>query len=199
MNKVTEWLQTVGVWLSRIAYCRGFGIQSPSAYRFVRYVINEHYPYYAYADLQKRVPVESRVALRLLRLCLRVANEVQPRYVLDYSDAQNTERQEYLCAGARRARILIVTEGDAVPAVIDGERVVIRTDVRHTESLLSLLPRIDGSSVVMVDGIHRDARSREAWQTIVGSRHAVVCYDLYYTGIVMMDQSKHKRCYTINF
>ena len=79
MNNVTEWLQIVGVWLSRIAYCRGFGIQSPSAYRFVRYVINEHYPYYAYADLQKRVPVESRVALRLLRLCLRVVNEVQPR------------------------------------------------------------------------------------------------------------------------
>lgn len=199
MKNVTEWLQIVGVWLSRIAYCRGFGIQSPSAYRFVRYVINEHYPYYAYADLQRRLPVKSRVALRLLRLCLRVANEVQPRYVLDYSDALNAERQEYLCAGARRARILIVTEGDAVPADIDGERVVIRTDVRHTESLLSLLPRIDGSSVVMVDGIHRDARSREAWQAIVDSSHAVVCYDLYYTGIVMMDQSKHKRCYTINF
>ena len=33
-------------WLRRIKYCRGFGVQSPSAYRFIRYVINEHYPYY---------------------------------------------------------------------------------------------------------------------------------------------------------
>lgn len=199
MNNVTEWLQTVGVWLSRIAYCRGFGIQSPSAYRFVRYVINEHYPYYAYADLQKRAPVESRVALRLLRLCLRVVNEVQPRYILDFIDGLSAERQEYFSAGARRARILPVAEGDEAPAVIDGERVVIRTDVQHVDALLSLLPRIDSASVVMVDGIHRDARSREAWQRIVGNSHAAVCYDLYYTGIVMLDQSKHKRCYTINF
>ena len=135
MNNVTEWLQTVGVWLSRITYCRGFGIQSPSAYRFVRYVINEHYPYYAYADLQKRVPVESRVALRLLRLCLRVANEVQPRYILDFIDGLSAERREYFSAGARRACILPVAEGDEVPAVIDGERVVIRTDVQHVDAL----------------------------------------------------------------
>lgn len=199
MNNVTEWLQTVGVWLSRIAYCRGFGIQSPSAYRFVRYVINEHYPYYAYADLQKRVPVESRVALRLLRLCLRVANEVQPRYILDFIDGLSAERQEYFSAGARRARILSVAEDDEVPAVVDGERVVIRTGVQHVDALLSLLPRIDSASVVMVDGIHRDARSRETWQRIVGNSHAAVCYDLYYTGIVMLDQSQHKHCYTINF
>ena len=83
--------------------------------------------------------------------------------------------------------------------VIDGERVVIRTDVQHVDALLSLLPRIDSASLVMVDGIHRDARSRETWQRIVGNNHAAVCYDLYYTGIVMLDQSKHKRCYTINF
>ena len=76
---------------------------------------------------------------------------------------------------------------------------MIRTDVQHADALLSLLPRIDGASVVMVDGIHSDARSRETWQRIVGNNHAAVCYDLYYTGIVMLDQSKHKRCYTINF
>ena len=122
---------TICRWFLRCRYSRGFGIQSPSAYSFVRYVINEHYPYYAYADLQKRVPVESRVALRLLRLCLRVANEVQPRYILDFIDGLSAERQEYFSAGARRARILSVAEGDEVPAVIDGERVVIRTGVQH--------------------------------------------------------------------
>ena len=104
-----------------------------------------------------------------------MANEVQPRYILDFIDGLSAERQEYFSAGARRARILSVAEGDEVPAVIDGERVVIRTGVQHVDALLSLLPRIDSNS------------------------HAAVCYDLYYTGIVMLDQSKHKRCYTINF
>ena len=43
----------MAVWLSRINHCRGFGVQSPSAYAFIRYVVNEHYPYYAYEDLRK--------------------------------------------------------------------------------------------------------------------------------------------------
>ena len=44
---MNRWL----VWLSRIHHCRGFGIQSPTDYAFVRYVVNEHWPYYAYDQL----------------------------------------------------------------------------------------------------------------------------------------------------
>ena len=36
------------VWLRRIHRSGGFGIQSPKDYAFVRYVVNEHWPYYAY-------------------------------------------------------------------------------------------------------------------------------------------------------
>ena len=39
------------VWLKRIGHCRGFGVQSPTDYWLVRYVINEHWPYYQYASL----------------------------------------------------------------------------------------------------------------------------------------------------
>ena len=47
MNRLKHWL----IWLSRIHCCRGFGIQSPTDYAFVRYVVNEHWPYYAYGEL----------------------------------------------------------------------------------------------------------------------------------------------------
>ena len=106
--------------------------------------------------------------------------------------------QKVLAAVNKSANRAMITFSKAESKFIC-EFVVIRTDVQHVDALLSLLPRIDGASVVMVDGIHRDARSRETWQRIVGNSHAAVCYDLYYTGIVMLDQSKHKRCYTINF
>ena len=43
-------------WLRRIKYCRGFGVQSPTDYRFVRGVINEHAPYYLYEDLARELP-----------------------------------------------------------------------------------------------------------------------------------------------
>ena len=44
------------VWLGRMRHSRGFGVQSPWAYRMVRYVINEHYPYYAYESLALSYP-----------------------------------------------------------------------------------------------------------------------------------------------
>ena len=49
MTSLPRWL----VWLSRIHHCRGFGIQSPTDYAFVRYVVNEHWPYYAYDELHE--------------------------------------------------------------------------------------------------------------------------------------------------
>ena len=63
-------LQQVFVWLSRIHRCRGFGIQSPTDYAFVRYVVNEHWPYYAY-DL---LPNDAWLTRKLGKLYFRLAN-----------------------------------------------------------------------------------------------------------------------------
>ena len=62
--------------MSRAKYCRGFGIQSPWAYRFVRYVVNEHYPYYAYDDLRPLFPHLSKRERRVCELYLRIANHL---------------------------------------------------------------------------------------------------------------------------
>ena len=52
MYWVKRWL----IWIYRWRHCRGFGVQSPTDYSFIRYVINEHYPYYAYKDLAEKFP-----------------------------------------------------------------------------------------------------------------------------------------------
>ena len=62
------------VWLSRIHCCRGFGIQSPTDYAFVRYVVNEHWPYYAYDVLRD----DDWLREKLGRLYMRLANWRQP-------------------------------------------------------------------------------------------------------------------------
>ena len=90
------------VWTARIGRCRGFGVQSPWAYRMVRYVINEHWPYYAYAPLAARFPDEGVIGRRVCELCLRLANRLQPRKVALYGidgDAISC----YIQAGCRRA------------------------------------------------------------------------------------------------
>ena len=62
------------IWLRRIGHCRGFGIQSPWAYSLVRYVINEHYPYYAYERLAKDFPEADAVRRKMGEFFLRLAN-----------------------------------------------------------------------------------------------------------------------------
>lgn len=79
------------LWMSRAKYCRGFGIQSPWAYRFVRYVVNEHYPYYAYDDLRPLFPHLSKRERRVCELYLRIANHQQADEAVlvgDVSEAQ---------------------------------------------------------------------------------------------------------------
>ena len=53
LESISYYIQSISRWLLRCRYSRGFGIQSPSAYSFERYVVNEHDPYYAY-DYDRR-------------------------------------------------------------------------------------------------------------------------------------------------
>lgn len=53
-------------WLPRKWRSRGFGVQSPTDYEFLRHVLRERWPYYGYAG-----------AGPVARLCLRLANRVQ--------------------------------------------------------------------------------------------------------------------------
>ena len=82
------------VWLKRIRHCRGFGIQSPSDYWLVRYVINEHWPYYQYEMLGQD---DGWLRRKLGRLYFRLANWLQPDMIV------SDDYQDYLSAGCHKA------------------------------------------------------------------------------------------------
>ncbi|MCM1078910.1 MAG: hypothetical protein NC344_05350 [Bacteroidales bacterium] len=63
-------------YISRIGKSRGFGIQSPWAYRFVTEVIGERWPYYAYKDIDRKYPTGKERKYR--KLLLRISNFVYP-------------------------------------------------------------------------------------------------------------------------
>ena len=66
---------------ARFGRSKGFGIQSPTHYSFVRYVINERYPYYAYNDLKDMFPGVSKIDRAHLELLFRLSNWRQPSIV----------------------------------------------------------------------------------------------------------------------
>jgi hypothetical protein len=165
------------VWLSRLTHCRGFGIQSPTDYRFVRYVINEHWPYYAYEQLDK--PVDNWLQRKLGHLYFRLANERQPHTIVDWVGCQR-----YLQAGCLKARI--VDEAKDVELAV----VSVQTDYHR------LFQECNDQSVVVFQDIYRYP---EYWHCIEHDPRVTVTFDLYYCGIVMFDPKRPKQNYIINF
>ncbi|MCR5365200.1 MAG: hypothetical protein K6E67_03535 [Prevotella sp.] len=169
-------LQRGLVWLSRIHRCRGFGIQSPTDYAFVRYVVNEHWSYYAY-DL---LPNDAWLTRKLGKLYFRLANWRQPVTML--TDCY----QAYWQSGCRKTRF-----AEKIQHVE-----LARIDVDDRDGYESLLAQCDERSVVVVEGIWRNWNR---WHEMERDVRNGTTFDLYYCGIIFYDIKRFKHNYQINF
>lgn len=170
--------------------CRGFGVQSPTDYAFVRHVVNEHLPYYAYGDLRAKHPALPWLTRKLGELYLRLANHRQPSVVIDIAPT-HPAYADYFKAGCRRATIVATLEGT--------ERVeLLRADIAQID-LEAVLAKADDRTLVAVEGIHRDRAARKAWKAAKASEGVRVTFDLYYLGLLTFDSKRAKQDYTINF
>lgn len=193
------------VWLCRMRHSRGFGVHSPWAYRMVRYVINEHYPYYAYESLALSYPHLGRVERKVCELCLRLANSVQPSLVVSCGDGGGAYGA-YFGAGCRKARM------EELPAGCSSEWLGGRLGCQSGRFIVRLVPGPElgslfavaaaaatAGSAVIVHGIYTDATARREWRRIVSEEAGVVTFDLYYCGLVFFDEKLYKQNYIINF
>ena len=170
-----ERLKYLFVWLSRIRHCRGFGIQSPSDYWLVRYVINEHWPYYQYATIGKG---DGWLTRKLGLLYFRLANWRQPSVI------ESNGYRAYLEAGCRHAVF-----GSS------SELIILRAD-QCSRLLPDIYNKVDDKSVLVVEDIRSD---KDLWRKIVEDERARITFDLYYCGIVLFDSMRQKQNYIINF
>ncbi len=192
---LTYYIQTICRWILRCGYSRGFGIQSPSAYSFVRYVINEHYPYYAYQQLDEDMKGKSRKFRKLGRLFFRISNYWQPQYVVlgDYAYAP------YLYAGCNGTSVRMVDDcclenvTRPVLVILDIDRM---DDGNIREAILS---SSSDRVLLVVIGICTNKKSKLLWSQLISDERIGVTYDLYHCGIVFFDKSKHKQDFKINF
>ena len=171
-NRLTHIL----VWLSRITHCRGFGVQSPTDYAFVRYVINEHWPYYQYDEVGQGADWVTR---RLGRLYFRLANWRQPATAVAPACYQ-----PFVKAGCRKVQWASATE--------EADFIIAQT----TEDLEYLLPQCKAGTLLVLDGL---SQRHSLWQRIVSCPSATITYDLYYCGIALFDPARTKQHYIVNF
>ena len=175
-GRVVMALKGVAVWLSRIGHCRGFGIQSPTDYWLVRYVINEHWPYYQYESLGRD---DDWLTRKLGRLCFRIANWRQPSVI------ESSLFRSYLQAGCHRATFGVSTELVVLSLTDDGQN-----------RLPYIYNKVKADTVLIVTGL---SKARDVWREIVADERTGITFDLYYCGIVLFDKKRHKQNYKINF
>ena len=190
MNQLRRYI----VWLRRMSHSRGFGVQSPSAYRFIRYVLCEHYPYYAYDELRRKHPSLPWLTRKRMELYLRLANFRQASIWID-NDSENALLREYVVRGCRKTRV-------TRQACENGQSVqiarVCATDGCE-EFLEQLLAHTDTGSIIAIEDIAGNPVARSMWQKLVESGLVSVSYDLYYLGVAFFDTGRFKANYIVNF
>lgn len=185
-------------WLRRIKYCRGFGVQSPSAYRFIRYVINEHYPYYAYDELRKELTRLDSLTRKRMELYFRVANFRQASLWLDYSRRDDTIAT-YVGRGCNATQVRRITDLQQITADYRIEVLRICPSAGCEALLEAALQQTDDHTLFIIEDIGYNDTARRLWQTLLESDITSVSYDLYYLGIAFFDRKRYKANYVVNF
>ena len=185
-------------WLRRIKYCRGFGVQSPSAYRFIRYVINEHYPYYAYDELRKELSRLDSLTRKRMELYFRVANFRQASLWLDFCE-RNDVIATYVGRGCHATQVRRITDLQQITA--DDRIEVLRIcPSAGCEALLeAALQKTDDHTLFIIEDIGYNDTAKRMWQKLLESDLTSVSYDLYYLGIAFFDRKRYKANYVVNF
>jgi len=185
-------------WLRRIKYCRGFGVQSPSAYRFIRYVINEHYPYYAYDELRKELTRLDSLTRKRMELYFRVANFRQASLWLDFCEC-NDVIATYVGRGCHATQVRRITDLQQITA--DDRIEVLRIcPTAGSEAVLeAALQQADDHTLFIIEDIGYNDTAKRMWQKLLESDITSVSYDLYYLGIAFFDRKRYKNNYIVNF
>ena len=194
------YLERLWIWITRLACCRGFGIQSPSAYSFVRYVVNEHYPYYAYADLAASFPQLGKRERKLGEFYFRLANFAQANQWLCCGPIPHW-LGPYVQAGCKRTAVVGLEDAD-LRAIASAEQplgVHLLDPLRAEETYERVLPMLNQKSILVVEGIGCSHHARQLWQKLRHDSRTGVTFDLHYCGLVFFDTARSKQHYVINF
>lgn len=160
------------LFLRRIRHCAGFGIQSPTDYAFVREVIYQRTPYYAYDELDSRFPAAGKKEKWQARLLHRVANHAQTDTIVYFGKS--------------------IPEADDI-ALRKGCR---KTSVITCDNLeeLSLHASHDGVWIIIPD-IY--SKNKNAWEHLQTHRN-IIAFDLYHLAIAFVDKKRYAEVHIVN-
>ena len=200
-----DFIKRFVVWLRRARYSRGFGVQSPWAYRFIRYVVNEHYPYYKYEHLAEQVYGIDKTTRKLCKFYFRLANYQQAHTFVDCYPSSSCYKI-YVDAGCQKANYHRITEAISEDELIRlfsniGEYSMVRVSlVANYRTVVDMaLDHLPSSSVLIIENIKRDKETQKYWSELILDSRTGVSFDLYYCGVLFLNNDMVKQSYILEF
>lgn len=198
LSSLRYWFKRSMVFVRRFTHSRGFGIQSPSAYRFDREVINAHQLDNAYTDLKHAFPHEDRLTLKLARLYFRIANATQARQWA-LCTHRNDVYRAYIEAGCHTTIPVDGDEESELDKVAASDVLVMTMEDDRWPMCEAFVSRAHERSMLIVEGIYASKNAKVWWKELINDARTSVAFDLYDCGIIFFDHTKSKQVYIINF
>ena len=200
-----NFLKKMWVWTCRFRNRKGYGVHSPSAFYFIRAVINEKEAYYAYSELKKKRIMERMFSEKVDKLLFRLSNFTQPHSIVQVGGDYPLSL-EYLSRGCKTASCKLL---DGTESPVESLRMILGgkpLDLLH----LTLVPSyqqwfkaalgyVNESSLIVVEDIHKSKEHYTWWKTVQQLKEVGITYDLYEVGLIFFDKSKIKQHYKVNF
>ena len=214
-------------WIRRKRNSHGYGVQSPNDFFFVRHVLREQSPYYAYTDLhqlyQKAKATHPHAPLyreEVYRMLFRLTDYAHPYTIVEVGThtalaacSMAMARPSVPCIAIGTEHMSPITQppqltpkkGDEI--VLFGEELQRLSTIeylhvahtRHYREIVEMaLPHVCDNTLFIIDGIRDNKEKLTWWRSLKKSPLTGICYDLGVIGLLFFDKSRYKDTYWIN-
>lgn len=197
------------IWLLRFRHRCGYGVHSPYAFDFITGVIYERGEYYAYRELDSRLPWYARMPQwlpkpfchlclrpqRILHLLFRLANFSEAREILALGMEELP--YTYMKAALPRARWHTeMKEGGTYGLVYIGGKDEKTGKTRGECSPKTETLAIPSAPLVIIDRLRHH---KTLFEALKADKETILTFDLYDVGIVMRQMPLNRMDYIVNF
>jgi len=190
------------LWLKRFRQNKGYGVQSPFAYRFLQDVVKSVWPYYAYTELEtirkKSHEDKTQNDKKTDEFLFRLSNFLQPPTVL--LPANGTAiTQQYLEAGCKNTQTIHYHNGEEMlqlcKKLSPNSLLYVDSTSESADKLQSAFPLLDEKAVVYIKGIDNLKKGRQLWDTLCKEPAVVIGIDMKRAGILFKNTKLTKGNY----
>ena len=168
-------------YLVRLPQSYGFGVQSPSAYYFIKYVVNEKTPYYSYESLKNSFQDVTEKEENLYRLYFRITNYISPSIWMDFS-CKSEQVGAYIKAASKDVEFLSSPKLSEIRSFD-----VARINVADYDLFTQLIHSLNHNNLIIVEGIYTSQEMTSFWNKIIEYDKVSVTFDLFDCGLIFFD------------